>query len=335
MKPILIPTLFCLISITLAGCGYNPGQDFEAGRKQVTIKLVGSSILEPAIKDITGEWNTWRGLNGMGSVTVVGKYDASSKLTNELLDTKGSGVELAILGSDADRKRLERAGLAGKRNRQLASFGVVVQTPLVIVTVAGNPSNLHELADLTRPDLKVLLPIPQDSSLGQWTLIALYQILLQQNAGNEDAARQGLANFKRNVVKQPASARQALQVLKEGGGNALIAYEADALEFVRAEASQELTIVTPTRTMMCDFVICLMDNIPDVDKAIAATDFVSYLSSEAGQRIFARHYFNSPLFPEMNPPTRYANVKTMLHIDDFGGFELAKKEIVDGIWAKL
>jgi sulfate transport system substrate-binding protein len=325
----------CAILIAMVGCGYNPGQDSEAGRKQVTITLVGSSILEPAIKDVTTEWNSWRGVNSMGSVTVNSKYDASSKLTNELLDTKGNGVELAILGSDAERKRLERAGLAGERNRQLASFGMIAQTPLVIVTTAGNPSNLHELTDLCRPNLKVLLPSPQDSSLGQWTLIALYQLLLQQNAGNEDAAKLGLANFKRNVIKQPANAHQALQTLKEGGGVALIAYEADALEFVKAEASQELTVVTPTKTMMCDFVICLLDSIPNEDEAIAATDFVSYLSAEAGQRIFIRHYFNSPLFPEMNPPTRYANVKSMLHIDDFGGFELAKKEIVDGIWTNL
>lgn len=323
------------LCMTLLSCGYNPGQDSEAGRKQVTITLFGSSILEPAIKDLTENWNAWRGVNSMGSVTVDGRYDASTKLTNELLDTKGNGVELAILGSDAERKRLERAGLAGERNRPLAKFGVVAQTPLVIVTTAGNPSNLRELTDLCRPNLKVLLPSSQDSSLGQWTLIALYQLLLQQNAGNEDAAKLGLASFKRNVIKQPANAHQALVELKDSGGVAMIAYEADALEFVKAEAIQELTIITPTKTMICDFVICLLDSIPDEDEAIVTTDFVSYLSAEAGQRIFIRHYFNSPLFPDMNPPTRYANVKTMLHIDDFGGFELAKKEIVDGIWANL
>jgi sulfate/thiosulfate transport system substrate-binding protein len=335
MKLTSLYILICTILISVVGCGYNPGQDSEAGKKQIIINMVGSSILEPVIKDLTENWNAWRGLNGMGSVTVEGNYDASTKLTDELLESKGKGMALAILGSDADRKRLERAGLAGERNRPLAKFGVVAQTPLVIVTAAGNPSDLHELTDLTRPNLKVLLPSPTDSSLGQWTIITLYHLLLQQNAGNENAARLGLTNFKRNATKQPANAHQALQTLKEGGGVALIAYEADALEFIKAEASQELAIVTPTKTMMCDFVICLLDNIPDKDEAIAVTDFVSYLSAEAGQRIFIRHYFNSPIFPEMNPPTRYANVKSMLHIDDFGGFELAKKEIVEGIWANL
>jgi ABC-type sulfate transport system substrate-binding protein len=319
----------------VTGCGYNPGEDFEKGRKQVSISLVASSIMEPAIGDEIREWNSWRGVHSMGSVTVVGRYDASSKITNELLANSGTGVQLALLGSDGDRKRLVRAGLAGERNRELAKFGVIARTPLVIVTAAGNPSNLHELTDLARPDLKVLLPLPNDSSLGQWTIIALWQLLLQQNGGSADAAKQALAIFKQNATKKPANAHQALQALKDGAGVAMIAYEADALEYVKNEASQELTVITPTRTMMCDFVICFMDSIPDEDKAIAATDFVSYLSSEAGQRILIRHYFNSPLFPEMNPPTRYAKVKTVLHIDDFGGFELMKEQIVDGIWAKL
>jgi len=316
--------------LLLLSCSFDLSKESNPPDEQsLTVYVMGFAAIEKGMKSAADEYNLYRARDGLHSVRIEASYAPSSKMAEKIMS--GTPCQLAILEDDNDRKLLEAKGLAGKRNMSLARFGVILESPLVILVRKGNPTNIHSLSDLSSSGRRLILPDPEAERAGLWSIIAIYQAALNKT-NNLDAARSALLAYRQNIAAQPTSIEEAIKLLKNGTGEALPLYEVDAMNAVATD--NNLEIIIPTVTMRCEFVICLMDTSGTAEQRDTASSFGSYMVSEKGQFNWTNVNFLSPLYEKLNPPTRHAGIKTFLRVDEIGGFVKARADIYDGIWRK-
>ena len=127
----------------------------DAWAETPRLELMSGAMLNAAIDETLRDWAAHEG------VVIDFKYNGCGLLVDEMR-ARGDGAAPDVYFS-CDQSFLDMV-------QPLFGPGVVVSTnPLVMVTQAGNPHGLAELADLLREGLRVGLAHPQKSALGALT----------------------------------------------------------------------------------------------------------------------------------------------------------------------
>ena len=144
------------------------------------------------------------------------------------------------------------------------------------------------------------------------------------------AAEAYLKALFKNVVSQDSSARNALQTFLAGRGDALIDYEDEAIADQKKGAAIEYVIPNAHDP----------DPEPDRRRRLgtrAASKFVSYLLSPAGQKIWAEKGYR-PVIPGVAAPGQFPTPTGLFTIDDLGGWNAVDKQFFEpetGIVTKI
>ena len=136
----------------------------------------------------------------------------------------------------------------------------------------------------------------------------------------------------KNVVAQAASARAARTQFENGFGDALVTYEQEAL-WDRARGRLRADVVYPRCTILSEHTLLVVTrNVRPAEGALVQA-FVDFLWSTPAQRLFVKYGFRS-VDEALNVAAKigFGKIAAPLSIDDFGGWQCAKSEIVDGIW---
>lgn len=299
-----------------------------------TIVFYGFSILGDVMTQaiFPAFQETWQAQTGE-TVEFISAFAGSGTITNQLI--MGVPADVALLSLELDAQRLNEAGIAPPQSWQdLPHRGVVNRTPFVILVRPGNPKNIHDFADLTRPGIGVVHPDPLTSGAANWALVAEYGAAVRQAAGSLNPRQAGhdqLLGIWRNVIAQASSARAARTQFENGFGDALITYEQEAL-WDQARGQLDVEIVYPPSTVLSEHTLVVIEhNIKPENRAVVAA-FVAFLWSEPAQDLFVKYGFRSveERLNESNPA--FGNITDPFFIDDLGGWAEAKQEIVDGVW---
>ncbi|HWW66734.1 MAG TPA: extracellular solute-binding protein, partial [Solirubrobacterales bacterium] len=137
--------------------------------------------------------------------------------------------------------------------------------------------------------------------------------------------QQALAAVKTLLEKtkaQPGSARDALAAFTQGEGDVLLGYENDA---IKAEKEGEaVEYVIPPSTIQIETPIAVTKEAPEP----AAQDFLKYIWSEAGQKIWAENGYR-PVNPKLVDPKQFPTPKDLFKIAQFGGWDKVNKEFFE------
>ncbi|GAA2723336.1 MULTISPECIES: molybdate ABC transporter substrate-binding protein [Streptomyces] len=233
-----------LVSLT-AACS-------STGEKETTVTVLAAASLTDVFKQAQAAYE---------------KSHPGTKLTfsfagsQELAAQVRQGVPADALVT-ADTKTMD--GLKGSTTTPVT----IARNKLTIVTTPGNPKNIHTLADLARPDLKVVLAAPEVPA-GRYSK----KILDSQHITVEP-------------VSQEANVRAVLSKVSMKEADAGIVYETDAkatkTTTVEIPASQNAVALYPAATLKKS------------EHTKQADDFVKWLTSDEAQQLLRKAGFQQP-----------------------------------------
>ena len=294
-----------------AGCG---GSSSEGGGE--TLALVAYSTpqtayeehLEPAFTETPGgagvEFSNSFGASGDQSRAVEAGQEAS--YVNFALET--------------DITRLVESGQIAETWRDNKYKGIVTNSVVSLVVRPGNPEGIETFQDLVDKDVEVVTPNPFTSGGARWNIMAIYGAAIEAGKSEKEALADVKTVLSKAVV-QPESARVALQTFTGGAGDVLLSYENEAI--AAQTAGEDVDYVVPEATILIEQPAAVT-----VGASKAATDYLDFLWSDAGQTIWAEQGYrpvNKALLDEQTFPVPPG----LFTIDDFGGWNTVADEFFD------
>jgi sulfate/thiosulfate-binding protein len=209
--------------------------------------------------------------------------------------------------------------------------GFVTNSVVVFAVRKGNPKHIKTWDDLIKPGLQVIEPNPFASGGARWNVMAAYGAQLAQGK-SEAEAEEYLNKLFHNVPVQDKSARDAMTTFTNGKGDVLLAYENEAI--AAKAAGQDIDYVVPDQTILIQNPIAVTSTSKDPSKAKA---FISFLRSDAGQKIFAEKGYR-PVKESLVDKSRFPTPANLFKIDKLGGWSTVNDKFFDpdkGIVAEI
>jgi sulfate/thiosulfate transport system substrate-binding protein len=310
-------------SSSAAGPGPNDGQ---------TVAIVAYSVPKPAYDLLTKGFQTTQ--QGKG-VTFTASYGASG--TQSTAVTNGQKADYVAFSVTPDLTKLVPGKVAAGWDSG-STQGLVSESVVVLTVRKGNPKNITGWDDLIKPGIKIVSPDPASSGSAKWNILAAYTHVLA-DGGTEDQAQAYLKSFFANVVAKPSSGSDAMSTFLNGTGDVLVSYEDEAID--ARQAGQSVDYVVPKESMLIQNPAATTIGAPS-----AAGDFLAYVESDAGQRLFAQAGFRPVVAGTTvgtvkganNPTSPFPTVQKLTTITQLGGWTAVNAKYFDktnGIVTKI
>src|SRR4051812_25832748 len=295
-RALAVTAALLLSGTALTACAGTADNSSDTGSDSggdVTLALVAYSTPQVAYEKLIAAFQkTDAGKN----VKFTPSYGASGDQSRAV--ASGLRADIVAFSLEPDITRLVTAKLVPADWNADPAKGMITDSVVVIATRKGNPKGIRTWDDLVRPGVQVITPNPFASGGARWNLLAGYGA--KSNKGTDQQA--GLAYLEsllKNVPVQDTSARISLQTFTNGKGDAILAYENEAI--FAQQHNQPLDYTVPDSTILIENPIAVTTNSAHPTEAKA---FLTFLHSAQGQKIFADNGyrpvvqgFGGPSFP--------------------------------------
>ncbi len=269
----------------------------------------------------------WRAKTGQ-SVTINQSHGGSGKQARAVIDGLAADVVTLALAYDIDEIAERAALLPWNWQSRMPDHSTPYTSTIVLLVRKGNPKIIKGWDDLVRPGITVITPNPKTSGGARWNYLAAWGYALHKDGGSEKAARDFVTRLFKNVPVLDSGARSATDTFVQRGiGDALIAWENEALLAVRELGKNQFDIAYPTESILAEPPVSLVDKVVDKrgTRAVAQA-YLEFLYSEPGQEIAARHYYRPRLKTvAAKYSTQFPTIKLFTVDEVFGGWQKAQK----------
>lgn len=269
---------------------------------------------------------SWKARTGQ-TVAIRTSHGGSGSQARAVMDGLEADVVTLALQPDIDAIAQRSGLLPADWRERLPNHSVPYTSTIVFVVRKGNPKHIIDWADLVRPGIAVITPNPKTSGGARWNYLAAWGAALRANGGDEAKARAYVADLYRHVPVLDTGARGAtITFAQRNQGDALLAWEDDALLAVRELGPDRLEVVYPPVSIRAEPVVAVVDKVVDRrgTRAIAEA-YVSYLYSPEGQALVARHYYR-PVDPAALDAGGFPAIETFTVDEVFGGWSRAQPQ---------
>jgi sulfate transport system substrate-binding protein len=280
-----------------------------------SVNLVAYSTPKPAYTILGTDFAK---TNSGAGVTVSGSFGPSGTQATSVVD--GLPADVVNFSLEPDMAKLVKAGLVSSTWDKNATKGIVTDSIVSFIVRPGNPKHITSWADLVKPGVGVITPNVFSSGSAKWNIMAAYGAELALGKTSAQAQTY-LSQLLHNAVAQPSSASAALQTFLSGQGDVLLDYEDDAL-YAKSKG-EALDIVTPPQTILIENPIAVTKTASPSAKA-----FVSYLLSDAGQKVWGQQGYR-PVLPSVAKQFHFPQPKTLFTIDHLGGWTAVNTKFFD------
>jgi sulfate/thiosulfate transport system substrate-binding protein len=224
-------------------------------------------------------------------IKVLQSHGGSSKQARAVAE--GLRADVVTFNQVTDIELLQKRGLvaAGWRDRLPNQASPYYSLPVLLVR-EGNPKQIRDWADLVRSNVQVVFPNPKTSGNGRYTYLAAYAYALDAFKGDKIKAQDFLSKLLANVPVFDTGGRGATTTFVERGiGDVLVTFESEVTSIRKEYGKSNLTAVMPSLSLRADFPVAVVDRVVDKKGTRkAATAYLEFLFSPAGQDIIARHH---------------------------------------------
>jgi sulfate transport system substrate-binding protein len=267
-------------------------------------------------------------------VEISASFAGSGTLKNQILG--GAPVQVAILSSELYLDQLKEKGLVSSDWKTNPNKGSVIKSVIIFVTRKDNPKGLQTYQDLARPGVKVLHASPDTSGGAQWAIFAIYGAganLKSLTFTPEDEGVKLLSAVEKNVIAQPESARQTFVQFDAGFGDAIVTYENEAL--LEKAKGRDYAISVPKKTIETEWKVARIDKNIRPEQEHAVNELIKFLYTAEAQRAYAKYGFR-PVDARVEKEfhAKYAKVAEPFTVDDLGGWQKARKNVIENAWKK-
>jgi sulfate transport system substrate-binding protein len=302
-----------LVAASLSACVSTAG----AGAGKVQLSLVAYSTPQAAYTQIIKAFQQ----TPVGrDVTFRQSYGASGDQSRSVVN--GLKADIVAFSLEPDMTRLVKAGLVAADWKSGPGNGMVTDSVVVIGTRKGNPKRLTTWTDLTKAGVEVLTPNPFTSGGARWNVMAAYGAASAVGKDRANGVRYLNALFA-NVPVQDDSARKSLQTFSGGKGDAILAYENEAV-FAR-QKGQPIDYTIPAATILIENPAAVTSSSAHPAEAEA---FLTFLHGQTAQKIFADNGYR-PTAAEVAGAPEFPTPPGLFTIADLGGWTTVTAEFFD------
>lgn len=329
-RTLLVLSFIVGVTFILSGCGGGSGGG-------ATRTLLNVSY-DPT-RELYNEYNEafiahWREQTGE-TVDITQSHGGSGSQARAVIDGLDADVVTLALAYDIDAIAERTGKLATDWESRLPANASPYSSTIVFLVRKGNPKQIQDWNDLVREGVGVITPNPKSSGGARWNYLAAWGYALRQSGGNEDTARQFIADLYRNVLVLDTGARGATTTFVQRGiGDVLISWENEAFLALNELGADQLEIVVPSVSILAEPPVAVVDaNAAAKGNSDLAKAYLEYLYSAEGQRIAARHYYR-PAQPGLADPAdlaRFPDIETFSIRELAGNWaEAQNKHFADG-----
>jgi sulfate/thiosulfate-binding protein len=331
-RPLALLTVAGLAAIGLAACSSTSADSSSGSGGSSKVAIVAYSVPKPAYDALTAAFSASdQGKN----ITFSASYGASGDQSRAVAN--GQSADYVAFSIEPDMTKLVPDFVDSSWNTG-STKGLVSDSVVVIAVRKGNPLGIKGWDDIVKSGVKIVTPDPGSSGSAKWNLLAAFAHGYI-NGGGDAGGEAYLKKFAANIVSKPESGSKATQTFLSGTGDVLISYENEAIS--AKQKGQSLDYVVPDDTV-------LIQNPAAVTKTASqgAKDFLTYVESEAGQKVFASKGYR-PVLASVSPGTvegandpsnPFPTPKTLTTVTELGGWTTANKKFFDksdGIVTKI
>jgi len=283
-------TLWMGLAVLAISLGWAAGKD---------ITLLNVSY-DPT-RELYQDYNTafarhWEAKTG-DKVTIKQSHGGSGKQARSVIDGLDADVVTLALAYDVDMLCEKGKLIPQDWQKRLPNNSAPYTSTIVLVVRKGNPKQIKDWDDLTKPGVAVITPNPKTSGGARWNYLAAWGYALKRFGGDEAKTRDFVARIFKNVPILDTGARGATTTFVQRGiGDVLIAWENEALLTLKESAKGEFELVAPSLTILAEPPVTWVDKVVNKRGTQAvAQSYLEYLYSPEGQEIAAKHYYRPRL----------------------------------------
>lgn len=276
-------------------------------------------------------------------VTVRMSHGGSGSQARAVIDGLDADVVTLALAADIDAIAERSGRVPADWQGQLPHNNAPYQSTLAFLVRKGNPKNIRDWSDLTRPDVEVITPNPKTSGVARWNFLAMWGYALRRELGEDFVAKlndpahaaevsaaqakaqEYVAAVFRNVpILDPAARAATNTFVQRRIGDVLINWENEILLGAREIDEAGLEMVVPPASILAEPVVAVAEaNARRKGNLDVARAYLEYLYSDEAQDLVGKNYYRpaNPVFL-----AKYA--------DQFPTLELFTIDEVFGGWAK-
>jgi sulfate/thiosulfate-binding protein len=286
--------------------------------KNVKLSLVAYSTPKDAYSKLIPAFQKTAAGN---DVTFTQSYGASGDQARAV--ATGLPADVVDLSLAPDVTLLVQKGIVSPNWDKNKWHGIVTKSVVVFVVRAGNPKHIRTWNDLLKSGVQVITPNPFTSGGARWNIMAAYGGALRTGKSPKQAIAYLTQLFKKHVVAQPSSAREALQTFLAGRGDVLLSYENEAI--LAKQKGQSVNWVAPKATILIENPIAVTKT---TKHAAEANAFVKFLYTKRAQTIFAQTGYR-PVLKSVAKNAGFTNPKQLFTIGYVGGWAKVDKKFFD------
>lgn len=270
-------------------------------------------------KDKTGE-----------AVQVNQSHGGSTKQARSVVD--GLEADVITMNRSADIDILAEKGKLIPANWQtrLPNNSVYSVSPTVFLVRKGNPKQIKDWDDLTRPGVAVIIPNPKTSGNGKYSYLAAWGYVTQKG-GDQARARQFVTELFKHVPVLDTGGRGATTTFAQRElGDVLVTFENEVHLIQKEFGEDRYEAVYPSVTVLAENPVALVDKVVDKKGTRKlAQAYLDYHFSTQGQAIAARHYLRPQVVESSQPVFKKVHTFTVKQV--FGSWnDVEKTHFNDG-----
>jgi len=287
------------------------------------------------------------------TVSFEQSHGGSSKQARSVID--GLQADVVTLALAWDIIAIERAGLITPGWQQKLPYNSTPFTSMVAFLVRkGNPKNIRDWVDLTRPGVEVIVPNPKTSGAGRWAFLALWGAAAEAKThdfssaaglaeaqaaardannfpvyGNAEAKRKIETFYNNNVPVLDTGARGATVTFAQKQlGDVLVNWENELWLAKEEFGSDKFDIVYPSTSILGEPPCAVVDEVVDKKGTRdVAEAYLKFLYTAEAQEVAAGLHYRPRDVTVLEKYGAELPAIPLFTVDEtFGGWEKAQAE---------
>ena len=320
---IQIKTLFSSLCLALSLSGVAASTQ-AADREFLNVSYDATREFYDEFNDSFGQY--WKSRTGQ-MIDFKQSHGGSGKQARSVVDgLKGDVVTLALAN---DINEIVKSGqIKAGWEKEFPNNSAPYTSTIVFMVRKGNPKQIKDWTDLTKPGVQIITPNPKTGGLPRWVYLSAWGYALKQPGGNEAKAKDLVSKLYRNVKVMDSAARASMTTFAERKiGDVLLTWENEALVTQKALGKDKFDIIYPSMSILTEPSVAIVDKTVERNgNKWLATGYINYLYSPRGQEMAAKHFYrprNAQVLAKYKH--QFPAIKTFTIDEVFGGWAKAQQ----------
>ncbi len=252
-----------------------------------------------------------------------GGSSAQARAVNDGLD-----ADVVTMNTTTDVDFLAGTGVVAKDwQKRFPNNASPTTSTMLFLTRNGNPKNIKDWDDLTKPGIQVIVVNPKTGGNGRMAYLAAWGYAKKKGASDVQAA-EFVGKLYKNVPVLAKGGRDATTIfLQRNIGDVLVTFESEVVSVDREFGEGKVDAVHPSISIVAENPVAVVERtVAKKGTADLAKAYLDYLYSEEAQEIAAKHALrprNANILKKYSKTFKPIQLFTVQEL--FGSLEQAQK----------